>query len=618
MSVDRTQRFTRERKCPVCGGCENDPRGKGKRCSGFMSTEGDWCHCSREELAGSIDMSQGETYAHKMHGPCYCGEQHGEAKPNGVEAVYPYTDESSTLLFEVVRKAGKRFLQRRSDGNGGHIWKLDGVRRVPYRLPELIASDPLRTVFVVEGEKDVASLVSRGEVATCNAGGAGKWHTVADTARTVLSGRDVIVIADKDEPGRKHASDVAASISGSARSVRVTESPQGKDISDYFAAGGTMEALSLILAGLPEWKQVAEPPAETTPEMPGDDEAPTVAQPFSWIRGNEIFEPLPPVLWVVAGIFLCPGRPFELVGYGYSGKTVAGMSMLLSVATGLPVWGKYSCKKGVALHFDHEVGRRGTLGRYQRLAFTDGITPDMVEDRLRVCCLPDFRLTDSDAEDKLKRECDGASVAMIDSFRAVLGGGMDENASDARLPIDKLLRVSETTGCSFVLLHHAGKGSGETEAKMAGRGSSAIFDAAGTVLKLQAEKHQEPHVTVSKAEMSKVTADASGGASEPFWLRIEDVPDDQNINPKAGLRCSHVEVFNSADDADSRASASKAEQVLKVLRAQGRGLSGREVDALVQGKTSATKRALEMLKLDGKVTVRKRIGQGGGWEWFVT
>jgi hypothetical protein len=279
--------------------------------------------------------------------------------------------------------------------------------------------------------------------------------------------------------------------------------------------------------------------APITPDKPASVVPPSPVQ-FSWIKGGEVFAPLPPVLWVVSGIFLCPGRPFELVGYGYSGKTVAGMSLLLSVATGLPVWGKYSCKKGLALHFDHEVGKRGTLGRYQRLAYTDGITPDMVEDRLRICCLPDFRLTDPDAEDKLKRECKGASVAMIDSFRAVLGGGMDENASDARLPIDKLLRVSEATACSFILLHHSGKGSKETEAKMAGRGSSAIFDAAGTVLKLQAEKHKEPHVTVSKAEMSKVTADASGGASEPFWLRIEDVPDDTGANHKAGLRCSHV------------------------------------------------------------------------------
>ncbi len=46
----------------------------------------------------------------------------------------------------------------------------------PYRLPELAAADPRRSVFVVEGEKDADRLAALGAVATCNPGGAGKWR----------------------------------------------------------------------------------------------------------------------------------------------------------------------------------------------------------------------------------------------------------------------------------------------------------------------------------------------------------------------------------------------------------------------------------------------------------
>jgi len=55
-------------------------------------------------------------------------------------ATYDYRDESGTLLFQVCRMPGKKFRQRRPDGIGGWIWRLDDTRRVPYRLPELAAA----------------------------------------------------------------------------------------------------------------------------------------------------------------------------------------------------------------------------------------------------------------------------------------------------------------------------------------------------------------------------------------------------------------------------------------------------------------------------------------------
>ena len=623
MTVSRDQRFTRNRRCPICGGCESDDRGKGKRCTGFLSTDGAWCHCSREEHAGDLDQDDAQTYSHRMRGPCNCGETHGEAMPDGIEAVYPYVDESGQLLFEVVRKTGKQFRQRKPDGAGGFEWKLNGVRRVPYRLTEIIAADPARPVFVVEGEKDADNLRSRGELATCNAGGAGKWHTVADTARAVLSGRDVIVIADKDDPGRKHAQDVARSLSGYAQSVRVMEVPTGKDVSDYFASGKTTSDLALAIANTPEWssgvnpsqdKPTTESPPLDDPRFAENDPAPT--KRWEWVKGADIFAPLPPVLWTVPGIFLCPGRPFQIQGFGYSGKTVAAQSLLLSVATGLPVWGKFSVKQGIALHIDCEVGKRGTLGRYQRLSYTDQIVPDMVEDRLRIMPLPDFRLTDADAEEILLRECEGASVCMLDSFRALLGGGVDENSSDARLPIDKLLRVSETTGCAFILLHHTGKGRRDGEAKEAGRGSSAIYDAAGTVLKMDAEKHDEPQVTISRVEMSKVTAEASGGALEPFWLRIEDVADDRAVNMRAGLRCAHLEAFEPSVE-DAGATAKRKEAIIDLMKDHPTGLSPRQIEGLVKGQREITRRAMILLELDRAVKVEKRAGKGGGSLWIL-
>jgi hypothetical protein len=94
-----------------------------------------------------------------------------------IAATYDYNDESGNLLFQVVRFEPKDFRQRRPDGKGGWIWDLKDVRRVLYRIPELIeAIKKGIPVFLVEGEKDVESLSRIGFTATTNAGGANKWR----------------------------------------------------------------------------------------------------------------------------------------------------------------------------------------------------------------------------------------------------------------------------------------------------------------------------------------------------------------------------------------------------------------------------------------------------------
>ena len=56
----------------------------------------------------------------------------GRPQPRIVKT-YGYCDENGTLLFQVVRFEPKGFRQRRPDGYGGWIWKLQDTRRVPYR-----------------------------------------------------------------------------------------------------------------------------------------------------------------------------------------------------------------------------------------------------------------------------------------------------------------------------------------------------------------------------------------------------------------------------------------------------------------------------------------------------
>ena len=132
-----------------------------------------------------------------------------------IGALYSYLDEEGDLLYQAVRFIPKGFAFRQPAERGGWVWNLNGVRKVLYRLPEVIAA---QEVFVVEGEKDVNALVKWGLVATCNPGGAGKWKKEYSE---ILAGKKVVIIPDDDEPGQKHAQDVAESVMTYAKEVRL-------------------------------------------------------------------------------------------------------------------------------------------------------------------------------------------------------------------------------------------------------------------------------------------------------------------------------------------------------------------------------------------------------------
>src|SRR5215204_4948846 len=270
------QRFSAERPCPVCGGRDGARRGVGERCFGFVSDDGEWARCTREEFAGNAPLDERSgAYVHKLSGDCKCGARHGLAaggqernghtrRRNGqrgrIVETYDYADEHGELLYQTVRYEPKNFRQRRPNGRGGWEWNLQGVRLVPYRLPELIAAPRERLVLECAGEKDTDRAHELGFVATTNLLGEGKWR---DKYTEHLRGRTIAVVAHNDAPGRKHAEDVARSLFGKAASVKVVELPDvpedGGDLVDWTNAGGGAEDLRQLIDETPEWSPPPQP-----------------------------------------------------------------------------------------------------------------------------------------------------------------------------------------------------------------------------------------------------------------------------------------------------------------------------------------------------------------------
>ncbi len=226
--------------------------------------------CVTESVVAAMGLKLSDLFADNA-------KQSGQTAKARIVATYDYNDESGVLLFQVCRFEPKDFRQGRPDGTGGWNWSTKGVRKVLFRLPETIAAVAAgKRVVVVEGEKDVLSLVERGFAATCNPGGAGKW---LDDHTHTMRGAQVVIVADKDAPGRAAAVKVAGKLHGVAASVKVIECPDldgraVKDAADYFAAGGTAAALRAFMDAAPTFAQqpvpaVVSPAQWFTEKFPG-------------------------------------------------------------------------------------------------------------------------------------------------------------------------------------------------------------------------------------------------------------------------------------------------------------------------------------------------------------
>jgi len=228
----------------------------------------------------------------------------------GIVATYDYTDEEENLLYQRVRFEPKRFLYRRPDESGQNewIWKLNGVRRVLYRLPELCAAKSPEVLFV-EGEKDCNVLYEHGFIATTS-GGANSWRP---KLAEPLHGRKVFIIPDRDTPGEKFAHKVANDLLKVAASVKIVRLKYGKDVADFFKLGGNANMLRDEI----RW---AKPVTDTTHAS-----APTV----TWLDEVELKE----VCWLWQDRIPL-GKLTLLAGEAGIGKSLLTLDIAARISTG--------------------------------------------------------------------------------------------------------------------------------------------------------------------------------------------------------------------------------------------------------------------------------------------
>jgi hypothetical protein len=376
---------------------------------------------------------------------------------------FDYTDETGDLLYQVGRigdGAAKQIRQRKPDGRGGWLWQLGDVRRVLYRLSDVMTA---QTVVICEGEKAAIALNEAFErdgllgecVATTNAQGAGKWQ---DEFCEQLNGAAVCVLPDNDEIGDKHGAAVCASIEASGRAatvkrVDIPNLPEKGDAFDYLEAGGTVAALLDWFEAAPNWK----PPAP--------------ARRFKFSSLAEVMTRPDPEFLIYRVLTL--GGTSLLTAKHASFKSFIALDMGLSVAVGR-AWHGFNTRRGAVVY----IAAEGAAGIKKRarvwLDFYDEETPE----NFVVLDVP-FQVSDDNARaDFIAEVADLCPALIILDTLARCAVGLEENSSkDMGGFADALGDLARETGAHVMTVHHNNKGGDY-------RGSSAVPAAVDTHLSL--------------------------------------------------------------------------------------------------------------------------------------
>lgn len=365
--------------------------------------------------------------------------------PNGPAlARYPYQDENGKLLFEVLRSRGKKFSQRIPDAKAKSGWsyRLGDTRRVLFHLPKLIADTSTgMDVWLVEGEKDVLAIEAQGCTATCNPGGAGKWR---EEYSEFLRETVVHIVADRDEPGQRHARQVYASLLGVAACVEIVEAASEgtsggagiKDAADHLAAGFKM--------------------ADFVVTRSEDDDEPDLApdlheflavedEPYDWLI-HEVLERGDRLVWT---------------GTEGAGKSVEVRILAVALAAGLHPFRRAQMKPGRVLYIDCENSERKTRKHFRGLEKVARLRGRRVPDGgLRIICKPaGINLLSEDGAAWLMERATAhkPDLMCIGPFYRLHEADMNDERA-ARLATVILDQVRAKTGCALITEAHAPHG----------------------------------------------------------------------------------------------------------------------------------------------------------------
>lgn len=591
------------------GATGKEPKGSGQQYKGICPAHDD------KEASLSVRFENGKILLH-CHAGCdtaavieAMGLKTGDLfeKPQNSEvqtAVYPYYDSNGHLIAEKVRKPGKKFTWRRSDGVGGYQYGLGGVQVPLYNLPAIKDSD---YVFLVEGEKDVETLKRLCQPAVSGANGAAKWE---DHYTQALQGKKVMIIPDNDQPGRAYAVKAATALRGTAKSIHIMnlaeiwpEIPEKADITDYINAKGQAGVTELMnyFDQVPEYISGHE-----VVTVDGGQNSQTLPGKMLTIDGVEEGEPE----WLVDG-YVPRYQITALGGTGGSGKTTVECELVAAVSSGK----RSFLLQGMDFYEVHEPGKVFFFSAEDSFEYTlrrrlrknganlkNVLTIDIADDRFK-----DVKFNSPFLEQLLSEH--RPILCVFDPIQAFIPPDIRMGERNAmRACLAPLIGYGEKYGTTFLIVVHTNK-----QSHVSGRqrlaDSSDIWDICRSVLMIG--ETDENNIRYLSQEKSNY-----GELSETVLFAL----DNEVVNFHG--RTSKKDYDFIMDKDNRRASPAKDEARAAILDYLREGQKEvRDLDSFMKAlgiSANALKSAKAELKQEGLIKYgHSATGQGSGVKHYV-
>ncbi|PXA68531.1 AAA family ATPase [Cryobacterium arcticum] len=529
------------------------------------------------------------------------------AAPSTEEAVYKYADEDNNLKYEVVRRSGKKFQQRRPDPKlkGKWVYNMEGVEPLPYRLPEL--AEALNTgeeVLIVEGESDVeAARSAYDSVATCNSGGAGKW-TTAHSEHFRHTSSFITIIADRDPAGYRHALAVYQSLQSvgvDAEQLEIVHSAVGKDLRDHCSDHGLEDLVQIEPEDIPSL--VGEAKKSTPKSAP---ESRVIVQAASKIRSRRqrfLWEDRLPV-----------GTLTLFAGRGGVGKSTFAIWAAVEAQFGrLP--GDFQDERSSVLYvsveddWETQMKPRLTAAGADMDAFYR-LSIEYTEDAQTGERIPNFPEDIPLIAEAIKQT--KARLVILDPITSTIQGD-DHKVADVRAVLDPLARLASDTDTVILGIMHFNKGAGHVSDKLSG--SHAYRDAARSVILFALDEDNDSVVlSQDKGNYARIEA---GSLAYRLVDTVVELDDGENahvaqVEMLGATSVSVSEIINRPTDVD------EVVRWLQTFMAENNG----RVDA-AEGLSVGLSEGFSKSQI-GRARSRCRPkvnsnkgGMASGWEWVT-
>lgn len=394
---------------------------------------------------------------------------------NDIVASYEYRDDGGHLLAvkdRYYKDGEKQQYWRYQDKTGKWFYGI-GDAIIPLYKHECIGNP----VYLVEGEKDVDTMIAGGLHAVTNPNGAGEWK---DRYTEQLRGYDVCIIPDNDDTGRKHAETAANALHGVAASVKLAdlsefwpEVPKKGDVTDYVewcrSVGRKDEGI---------FKRI-EVMRENTPEFVPSEDKQTSVDMFKSISDFNEME----ATWLVKGWI--PDEQITLLAAdGGVGKTTLSCNIIAAISSGGqcildPEDTQREPKKVLILTTEDSISKK--LRKKLRLAganLENIIAPDPAADTEHK--MQELKFGSPYLEQVIKHF--KPALCVFDPIQGYVPPEINMGARNAmRDCLAPLVTLGEETGCAFLIICHSNKRRGASGRERVSD-SSDIWDIARSVM----------------------------------------------------------------------------------------------------------------------------------------